>query len=199
MAKGINVKGLTIEDILNLDSEAFNKLGVSDLRQVVGRLVSAGNKRLRSFASAGEDSPAVAYIARSGGAFSTKGKSLNQLRAEYVRAKNFFRAETGTRGGWRTVKRKSIAALKKATGIELTEEQFGKFWKSYEKLKQLDKSVAEKSFKYVVLQHIRDLVDDSQLSPEDIATRLSAQLGEIYEQRAALDNDVDGVSGFFIP
>ena len=48
------VSGMTIQDILNMDNKTFNSLNTSDMRKVVGRLVSAGNKRLRSFERAGE-------------------------------------------------------------------------------------------------------------------------------------------------
>ena len=43
----MNVKGLKISDILNIDLETFNKLNEKELRALTSRLVSAGNKRIR--------------------------------------------------------------------------------------------------------------------------------------------------------
>ena len=190
------VSGMSVQDILNMDINTFNKLNTSDLRKVVGRLVSAGNKRLRSFERAGESSPATRHVAKSGGAFSTKGKDLNALRAEYTRAKNFLQAKTGTRKGWKQVKKETIAGLKKR-GVEMTEQQFNDVWKAYEDLKELSPEVANRGLKYSVLKDVADMVTDTNKSADEIAMALHENLSSIYEEQAGLNNGVDGVSGFF--
>lgn len=190
------VSGMTIQDIMNMDINTFNKLNTSDMRKVVGRLVSAGNKRLRSFERAGESSPATRHIEKSGGVFSTKGKDLNALRAEYTRAKNFLQAKTGTRRGWKQVKNETISGLKKQ-GVEMTESQFNDVWTAYEDLKELSPEVANRGFKYAVLKDVADMVMGTNKSADEIATALNKDLSRIYEQRAGLENGVDGVSGFF--
>ena len=190
------VSGMTVQDILNMDNKTFNSLNTSDMRKVVGRLVSAGNKRLRSFERAGESSPATRHVAKSGGAFSTKGKDLNALRAEYTRAKNFLQAKTGTRKGWKQVKKETIAGLKKQ-GVEMTEQQFNDVWKAYEDLKELSPEVANRGLKYSVLKDVADMVTDTNKSADEIATALHENLSSVYEVQAGLENGVDGVSGFF--
>ena len=190
------VSGLSIQDILNMDNATFNKLSTSDMRKVVGRLVSAGNKRLRSFERAGESSPATRHVAKSGGSFSTKGKDLNALRSEYTRAKNFLQSKTGTRKGWKQVKKETISGLKK-NGVQMNEKQFDKLWKSYEDLKELSPEVANRGLKYSVLKDVADMVIDDNKSAEEIATALHENLSQIYEQQVELENGVDGVSGFF--
>ena len=190
------VSGMSVQDILNMDINTFNKLNTSDLRKVVGRLVSAGNKRLRSFERAGESSPATRHVAKSGGAFSTKGKDLNALRAEYTRAKNFMQAKTGTRKGWKQVKKETIQGLKKQ-GVEMSENQFDDVWKAYEDLKELSPEVANRGLKYSVLKDVADMVTDTDKSADEIATALHDNLSQIYEEQAGLNNGVDGVSGFF--
>lgn len=113
------VSGKSVYDILHMSIDDFEKLGVKDLQKVVGRLVSAGNKRLRSFERAGESSPATRYILeKSGGMFTTKGKDLQGLRSEYKRAKGFLMSETGTRAGWNKVRKKTIKSLKKK-GVDI--------------------------------------------------------------------------------
>lgn len=190
------VSGMSVQDILNMDINTFNKLNTSDLRKVVGRLVSAGNKRLRSFERAGESSPATRHVAKSGGAFSTKGKDLNALRAEYTRAKNFLQAKTGTRKGWKQVKKETIAGFKKH-GVEMTESQFNDVWKAYEDLKELSPEVANRGLKYSVLKDVANMMNDTEKSADEIATALHENLSQIYEEQAGLNNDIDGVSGFF--
>ena len=190
------VSGMTIKDILNMDNKTFNSLNTSDMRKVVGRLVSAGNKRLRSFERAGESSPATRHVEKFGGSFSTKGKDLNALRAEYTRTKNFLQAKTGTRKGWKQVKKEITAGLKKR-GVEMTEKQFNDVWKSYEELKELSPEVANRGLKYSVLKDIADMVSDNNKSADEIATALHENLSSIYEEQAGLEHGVDGVSGFF--
>ena len=183
------VSGLSVKDILNMDITKFNSLTEKDMRKVVGRLVSAGNKRLRSFERAGESSPATRYILdKSGGVFSTKGKNLQQLRSEYMRAKGFLESKTGNRKGWAKVKKETIETLE-TKGIHMTDEQWERFWKSYEKLKQLDKSVAEKEFKYTTLDNVIDYVRETDMEPEDIATTLKEKLDNIYEEHEVLNNE----------
>lgn len=190
------VSGMTVQDILNMDINTFNKLNTSDMRKVVGRLVSAGNKRLRSFERAGESSPATRHVEKSGGVFSTKGKDLNALRAEYTRAKNFLQSKTGTRKGWKQVKNETIQGLKKQ-GVEMTESQFNDVWTAYEDLKELSPEVSNRGLKYAVLKDVADMVTGTNKSADEIATALHKDLSRIYEEQARLNNGVDGVSGFF--
>lgn len=190
------VSGMTIQDIMNMDINTFNKLNTSDMRKVVGRLVSAGNKRLRSFERAGESSPATRHVEKSGGVFSTRGKDLNALRAEYTRVKNFLQAKTGTRKGWKQVKNETISGLKKQ-GVKMTEQQFNDVWTAYEDLKELSPEVANRGLKYAVLKEVADMVTGTNKSADEIVMALNKDLSRIYEQQAELENGVDGVSGFF--
>lgn len=189
------VSGLSIQDILNIDSREFNKLNLSDLRQLTGRLVSAGNKRLRTFEKAGESSPAVRYVYKSGGKFSTRGKDLNALRAEFVRAKGFLQSATGTRKGWKRVKRETIKGLAKH-GVKVSERQFDSIWKIYEKLKEIDPSVANRGMKYTILRVVTDYMTDERTTVDEIIERMRNQLTNIYEEQAARDENT-GVSSFF--
>ena len=174
------VSGLSVQDILNVDLETFNKWTESDLRKVVGRLVSAGNKRLRTFERSEESSPAYRHVMKSGGHFSVAGKSIDQLRAEYKRARDFMTAQTGTKKGWLEVKKDTIASLEKQ-GVHLTVKQFDKMWETYEKLKELDESVSLKSIKYTILQDISDQITDPEMDPDQLAVELSKTLDKRYQ------------------
>lgn len=190
------VSGLTVNDILNMNINTFNSLNTSDLRKVVGRLVSAGNKRLRSFERAGESSPATRYVEKSGGAFSTKGKDLNALRAEFIRAKNFLESKTGTRKGWKQTKKEIINGMKKQ-GVDMTENNFEDVWKAYEDLKEISPDVANRGLKYSVLKEVADMVTNTDKSADEIVVAIHDNLSKIYEEQAVLNNGIDGVSGFF--
>lgn len=192
----MNVSGKSIKDLMNLDIEQFNSLTAAELRNVTNRLVSAGNKRLRRFEAAGEVTPATSYIERSGGKFSTKGKDINELRAEYARAKGFLQSKTGTRRGWEETKKSTANELKKY-GVNVAPDQLGDVLRTYEKLKELDPSISMKSLKYTVLQAISTLDENADIEEKMLA--MQERLQDIYEEQAALDDEFlsGGVSDYF--
>lgn len=189
------VSGKSISDILNMDIKTFNSLGKSDLQKVVGRLVSAGNKRIRTFEKHKESSPAIRYIMNNGGKFSTRGKDLNALRSEFFRAKSFLESKTSTRKKWNDTKQKVIDAMNKQ-GVNMTRGNFEDIWKAYEELKELSPEVATRGLKYTVLKDIADMVEERDLSAEDIVFSIRNRLDKIYEEKELEDYD-DGISEFF--
>ena len=187
------VSGLSIKKILDMTPGDLNKLNKKDLQKITGRLVSAGNKRLRRAEAKNIESPAFAYIRDNGGVFSTKGKNLNQLRAEFARARNFLTAETSTIKGAIQFRDESIAELKEV-GIIISPENFDSVMKAYETLRRSDKSIIERGLKYSVLNEIETLTD-AKLSKEEILANMTKRLKEIYkEEQDKIDN---GVGQFF--
>lgn len=189
-------KGKSVNDILNMDYQVFNKLTEREMRQAVHQLSSAANKRLKVFEKAGDSSPAIRYVNQSGGKFSTKGKNLNALRSEYMRAKKFLESRTSSRREWNRVKKDTVSTLKSKYNINISKENFDKFWKSYEKLKEISPEVSIKSLKYITLKNISSMVNDN-VTEEDIANLINSQLTEAYEELENLDMDEGGVSKFF--
>lgn len=113
------VSGMTVRDILDMDLGEFMRLKKKDLREVTGRLVSAGNKRIRAMEKAGYSTPAIEQVMRSGGLFSTKNKTLNQLRAEFSRARDFMKAETSTQKGYKAFRERVSTGLNKIGGVDI--------------------------------------------------------------------------------
>jgi hypothetical protein len=163
-----------------MDVSEFNKLSLKDLRKVTGRLVSAGNKRIRRAEEKGVDSPAFAYIRESGGMLSTKGKDLQQLRHEFVRAKNFMEAETSTIKGAENFKAESIELLKQE-GVNLSNESFDTVMKAVETLKRNDDRVAMRSMKYRMMAEAEVLVQKGY-TQEAIENKLFKQVDKIYKK-----------------
>lgn len=187
------VSGMSIDDIMNMDIQTFNKLNKADLRKVVGRLVSAGNKRLRAFEKAGESSPSTRHIERTGGAFSTKGKNVNELRAEYTRAKTFLQSKTSSRRGWKKVKKDTAETLKRQGVKGLTPDKLDDVLKVYERLKEVDPSVATKNMKYRIMSDISEMTDGRNI--DDVMDEMLDRIDDIYEEQQGGANG--GVSGFF--
>lgn len=186
---------MTSKELLNIDIADFNKMSRKELSKAVSTLGATANKRLKSFETKGIKSPATSALSKSGGKISAKGKNINQLRAEYVRAKNFLTAETSTIKGYKQNQRDVIEQLGLEGVDELTEKQFNKLWQAYEILKERSPEISNKRFKYSVLQDIADeIISDGRISARTIADRLDTQLSNIYEESRT---DENGVSGFF--
>ena len=104
----MDIKGLSIQDIIDMDWKDISRLNTQELKQLSMRLNSAANKRLRRLEQSGQSkwSPAYAHIKKSGGDFSVKGKDTKkELKAEIQRASDFIRAKTSTAEGSKEYKK----------------------------------------------------------------------------------------------
>ena len=176
------VSGLSVQDVLNMKPNQIEALSESDLRKVVGRLVSAGNKRLRNFEKRGENSPAYRRAMQSGGKFSTKGKDRDSLLNEFQRARIFFKDETSSLKRWREVKVEySRGVGVSAPDVDENGEYYGNpeedytdfdylngtnefsaaVWSMFDRLQEIDPTIANASNKYFVAQVISDMIIES--------------------------------------
>ena len=126
MARTDFVKGKTVKQILDMPYYDLKKLTDSEFKVLVGRLVSAGNKRLRRYQAKKGELPNAGSIRKttqteSGQTttqqdyekrkFSTVGKDRTELFEEFKRAKNFMKAQTSSLAGEKSVKRESQRIL----------------------------------------------------------------------------------------
>lgn len=98
----MDIKGLSIQDIIDMDWRDINRLSEGELKQLSMRLNSAANKRLRRLEQSGQSkwSPAYTHIKKSGGDFTVKGKDTKTaIKNEIQRATDFLNAKTSTVAG----------------------------------------------------------------------------------------------------
>lgn len=113
----MNVKGLSIQQIMNIDLDTFNSLKESDLRHITSRLVSAGNKRIRRLEKLDINSPAYQSLGNNK-RFSTKldtsvssQQRVNRLRQEFSRIRSFLTSKTSTARGYQSFKKETFKRL----------------------------------------------------------------------------------------
>lgn len=184
---------MTVQDILNMDEKTFDALTESDLRKVTGRLVSAGNRRLRTFQKTGESSAAYRSVMESGGAFSIKGKSRAAVVAEFQRARSFFGKQTSTVKGARYVEKKIQETLSNK-GVNIPKDEFTRMFRAFNKLRKASPK-AKNLPSDVLLKKVNQYVKDHpRRGVERIATDIYKELDKIYEewQRTNRDANVDG-------
>lgn len=186
---------MKIKDIMAFTPDQFNKLTDAELRKVTSSLISAANKRVRRLENAGQQSPALSHVMQHGGRFSIKGKTFNQVRAEYARTRKFLESETGNLRGARRVENRVISGLNNA-GVNINSEQYNEFWKAYEKLKDLSPEVANTRFKYMAMKELSNRMESGK-SPEEIAEAITKDFSRIYEEEEQLTQDLANVSEFF--
>lgn len=138
----MNLKGLTIQDIMNLSWEQINTMGDVELKQITSRLVSASNKRIRRLekSTRGKSSFAYQTVEDRGRMFSVRGKNTNQVRQEFKLAKNFLNMKTSTVTGWKKYRKETEDRLVSATDGESLNWKDGtwkKFWKVYRRFEEV--------------------------------------------------------------
>lgn len=191
--KTINVAGMTISDIMGIDLETFNKMGESDVRAVTSRLVSAGNKRIRTQEKHNVISPAYRSLG-SDKRFSTKLPSgiskqqrVNKLRQEFARARSFLSSKTSTMKGYNQYQKQIIEDIERATGQKL---QKGEVSKVYEILhKAQERGIVETNTtgkkggsigSPIAREIIVHMLHDKNLSEEDYFKKLDNEMDKYY-------------------
>lgn len=194
----IDIKNKTPIQLANMDIKDFNRLTFEELKGTVQKMGKLVNRRLAQFEQLDEESPAVSRIEESGGRIYTKGLSLNQLRKEYVRARDFLKDHTSTVSGWWETKEYIVSGLeKKGVEIGFIRRHWDDFWKAYGKSSELDRYAHSKEYKYQVFDRIIDLMREGR-HPDEIATLLKKEITKMYENKAELDDSKVGISASFL-
>ena len=188
----MNIKGKSTEELLKINPD---KLSAADLRQVVSRIASAGNKRLKRLEKSGLSSRAADSIQESGGKFSVKGKTEAELKSEFMREKDFFERKTSSIKGIREIQRETVKTLEQRGVTSVSKDKIGETFALYDKLKERDPSVANKNMKYAVINAIAELPDS--MDAEEKILAMQEQLNDLYEEQEDLYDEFDSISDFF--
>lgn len=188
----MSVTGKSVTELLEMNPD---KLPADVLRHVVSRIASAGNKRLKRLDQAGVKSRAGEVVMDSGGKFSVKGKSEDELRAEFMREKNFFERKTSSLRGIKQIQKETAKTLESRGVTNIDRDKIGETFALYDKLKEIDPSITAKNLKYGVINAIAELPDYMDIEEKILA--MQEQLEDIYEEQEDLYEDFSDVSEFF--
>lgn len=196
----IDVSGISISDIMNIDINTFNKLGESDLRRITSRLVSAGNKRIRRLESAGITSPAYSSLGTSGNKFSTKlpkgiseTQRVNALRQEFSRTRGFLSMKTSTISGYNEYIKEMKEEISESTGLskkDLKGVDLGKAFATLHKLQQSGKipvnntgtKGGSKGSIHARNYIISQMVENPTISEEDLMKDTQEDYNDYYDE-----------------
>lgn len=204
--------GKSTQELLDIDFSDFIGYDYKQMKNVVQRLASTANKRIKAFIDKDmKSSPALYNLWEKGTydwdiasannvmlaqlKFSTKGKDLNALRKEYKSLKQFLSAKTSTVKGWQGVQKQTINTMQSKHGITITPEQFDSLWKVYEKLKKTQSFLGLPQYKYETIKMIQTELNAST-DIEDVIVKAMSRVNEIYDSVQDRINKRDELSGY---
>lgn len=201
-------RGLSIEDLTNLDPEELLDMPEPALREAVSRMSQAANKRIRTASKQEYASPAV-QAAKRGGEFSVKGKDITSLRNEYTRARGFLGNKMSTASGYREMQREVKEELKNK-GYKVNLKDVPKMIDAYHKLTQEDGSVLTRGERYKYLRELGESIviksddktktamkDEAEATGQALLDLLADKLGDLEEGGEEFGGDDGSVAGFF--
>lgn len=183
---------------MNMTAKEIASMTEKEMRAAVRSFQKVVGARMSRLTKGDYQSQAARYMAERG-KISTKGKDLNQLRAEFKRAKTFLQAKTSTVTGVKKVMAEYTRGLQDA-GISVTKGQAAQIFQAIDKIKASDPKAAGKGMKYALARAMAMDVEDGKTG-EDYALEFGEKLDEIYQEQAAAEQDFlsGGVSGYFEP
>ena len=194
----MNVKGMGIKDIMNIDLDTFNKMNERELKQITSRLVSAGNKRIRRLKSKDINSPALRSLGEDD-IFSVKlskdmnkKQRVNAIRQEFAKIRNFLSAKTSTLKGYRQYSKKMVKEISEATGIAEKDINANRLFDALHKLQEMGKVDAQRGSKGSIQARniiAEKLVEDPELSLDNLLDDVDEEYTAWYENKE--QNDID--------
>lgn len=187
-------KGRGIQSIMNMDISEFMELTRPQLRQAVARLGDAANKRIKRLQASGLPSPAMHEILESGGKISTKGKSMNQLRAEFMRAAGFLKEQTSTITGAKKAFEDTYHIMN-LKGIYIDKDNLQKLFNMYLEIRDKNPDIVARTLKYKLLRNVEIEVDtEDNASIETLTKRIVNTLNDVYNPGGT---QYEGTAQFF--
>lgn len=197
----MKVKGLSIQDIMNIDLDTFNKLNEKQLKEVTSRLVSASNKRIRRLENKNINSPALQSLGKEK-KFSiilpkdiSNQQRVNALRSEFARARSFLNAETSTLTGYkkyndRTLKRiaNELYVSKKTLEEKIDVNRLYNLHHWAQQNGYISSYRGSKGSKQARNVIAEILIDNPDATDEDIKTWFENTSDELYKKQEELED-----------
>ena len=165
----------------------FEKMKRDEFVKQIQPTIDAANKRLKRLQGMKTLSPALNSVMESGGKFSLKGKSRNEVLKEASRAIAFINMKTSTVGGAKQFE-KGFAAKLSNKAKDITNEQRKLLFDNFRKLQQISPVGLNIYGSDRLIRMLADEVTDENYSFETTMQKALNELESEYEQ-FQMDND----------
>lgn len=152
---------MTINDIMKMSMSKFEQYTPTQQREITSRLASAANKRLRTLQKSDIENPATIRLNMSGGKISVRGKSGDELKQEFFRAKQFLQSKFSKKSEWKKFE-------KKINENYDNRENMGLAFSYFDILQEIDPNISALREKYRLVDVIADYIRDGNNADEII-------------------------------
>lgn len=196
----MNIKGLTIQNIMDLSWDELNTLSESDMKTITSRLVSASNKRIKRLVKAKRGTSSFAYqtIEERGRKFSVRGKNVNQVRQEFKLAKNFLSMKTSTVKGWNKYRKEMEERTGNATNgesLDWSDRTWSKYWKVYRRFEETHGGTFKKGDSDRIQKMLTEIMEsnDKRKSADTFQQLIEDEYQQLYESNEFEDEEMEDV------
>lgn len=188
---------MSLKQLLELEPDDIMKMKRPQLAKIVSRLATAANKRYKRLEPKPElHTPVFNGVKRSGGAFGTKKKNLNQLRVEYTRVSAFLRNPQSTVKG----AQKAYKELTERIGGNLRPSEMKELWEIFHQVQELEPHFLSQNYESV-FPFIRSQIVEKRGKPfdtDEIVKNAVDLIKEKYEEKQENEKRID-MGEFFDP
>lgn len=168
----------------------FTSMKRKDLVKELQPTIDAANKRLKRLQGMETLSPALNSVMQSGGKFSIKGKTRNEVLKEASRALSFINMKTSTVSGAKQFE-KNFAAKLSNKSKNITNDQRKTLFDSFRKLQQISPVGLNIYGSERLVRMLADEVVDENYSFETTMNKALKELEREYEQFMQEQEDLD--------
>lgn len=168
----------------------FTSMKRGDLIAQMQPTIDAANKRLKRLQGMETLSPALNSVMQSGGKFSIKGKTRNEILKESSRALSFINMKTSTVSGAKQFE-KNFAAKLSNKSKNITNDQRKTLFDSFRKLQQISPVGLNVYGSERLVRMLADEVVDENYSFEATMNKALSELEREYEQFMQEQEDLD--------
>ena len=168
----------------------FSTMKRGDLIAQMQPTIDAANKRLKRLQGMETLSPALNSVMQSGGKFSIKGKTRNEILKESSRALSFINMKTSTVSGAKQFE-KNFAAKLSNKSKNITNDQRKTLFDSFRKLQQISPVGLNIYGSERLVRMLADEVVDENYSFENTMDKALKELEREYEQFMREQDDLD--------
>ena len=168
----------------------FTSMSRKDLIAQMQPTIDAANKRLKRLQGMETLSPALNSVMQSGGKFSIKGKTRNEILKESSRALSFINMKTSTVSGAKQFE-KNFAAKLSNKSKNITNDQRKTLFDSFRKLQQISPVGLNVYGSERLVRMLADEVVDENYSFEATMNKALNELEREYEQFMREQEDLD--------
>lgn len=153
--------GMSINDIMKMSMSRFEEYTPIQQREITSRLASAANKRLRTLQKSDIENPATIRLNMSGGKLSVRGKTGDELKQEFFRARQFLQSKFSKKSEWKKFE-------KKINENYDNRENMGLAFSYFDILQETDPNISMIREKYRLVDTIADYIKEGNNADEII-------------------------------